>query len=166
MMLPSLSVRELIMELADTETVLAHGLRSAANAELTDPVLAKTRARQAAILAELHERCSGAAPASAASVPADLEDDSERPLTTSETEGRPAPQMACDVLKELERFRSYLGSQCFPADREELLRHGVRHHVPPALLQLLIALPEHRIWPDLAAALRDLSAAAGEWEHR
>lgn len=155
--LSSLSVRELIVELADTETVLGHARPSAPNADPTDPVVARTLARQHAILAELHQRCGDAAPA--------IPEDEEPPVTTPDTDRDPAPAIAPDELKELERLWSYLGAQCFPADREELLQHGVCHHAPPALLQLLTALPEHRTWPDLTAVLRDLGAAVGEGEH-
>lgn len=64
-----------------------------------------------------------------------------------------SPARADDLL-------SYLGSEhCFPADREDLLERGIGRHAPPAVLQVILALPTGRSWPHPEAVLHELGLA-------
>lgn len=64
-----------------------------------------------------------------------------------------SPARADDVL-------AYLGSEhLFPADREDLLERGIGRHAPPAVLQVILALPSGRSWAHPEAVLHELGLA-------
>lgn len=65
-----------------------------------------------------------------------------------------------DLSARTDDLLTYLGSEhLFPADREDLLERGISHHAPPAVLQLILALPSGRSWPHPEAVLHDLGLA-------
>ena len=62
--------------------------------------------------------------------------------------------------EDLERLDALLAPACFPCDRAHLLEAGVQHHAPILLLQALCSLPPGKTWPDVAAVVQELQAAA------